>query len=105
MMLRLYRCMSEVEFADLVASGEFRSAPQSYEDGKWFAERAEDAVKWGQWFDSVESAPVRRIIVEIELPLAVADGLLRRPLLDGIGPARFVPLERLRGVPFREVKP
>ena len=104
MKVKLYRCMSEAEYDDLIACGQFRGCDRSYESGKWFAESAKDAARWGEWFDSVESAPTRRIIIEIQLPVTVADQLFRRPQLDAIGPARFVPLAQLRGVAFREVK-
>jgi hypothetical protein len=54
--------------------------------GKWFAETAEDAAKWGEFLrDAADVTVVRARIAD-----SVLDVLERWPKLDGIGPARWV---------------
>jgi len=54
-------------------------------EGKWFAERMEDAIKWGKLLEGGGSF----YIVELEVASIIADGFFRIEHLDGIGPARY----------------
>jgi hypothetical protein len=51
------------------------------------AESAPDATSWGQKLYQAVSQSF--VVVEVEVPCAVADLLFRLPNLDHIGPARF----------------
>jgi hypothetical protein len=99
--MKLYRVMSEAEFQDLQATGRFRQGPNSLE-GKWFAESAEHARAWGRLFELSFNVSHRRV-VEVEISDREADLLFRLDRLDRIGPARFVEIDALGNVPFREV--
>jgi len=59
--------------------------------GKWLAETAEDAAKWGD----VLQGPGNFEIIKVQLPKSAADNLLRLERLDSIGPARYGELEHL----------
>ena len=70
--ITLYRAVSEVEFQQLMRTGNFEAVPSSLE-GKFFAESAEDAAQWGELLEG----PGHYCIVEVELPASVAKSLLR----------------------------
>lgn len=97
--ITLYRAVSEGEFQQPLRMGKFEAIPSSLE-GKFFAERAEDAA---QWREMLEGASHYRI-VEVALPASMAKSLLRWEKLDGIGPARYGELLQLQDAivrPFR----
>jgi hypothetical protein len=96
---KLYRAVSEAEFQDLTQNGAFQSGPSSLE-GKWFAESADDAAKWG---DALQG-PGNYRIIEVEFSAEVAEQLFRVQRLDNIGPACYSELHELDGAIFREVK-
>jgi RHS repeat-associated protein len=87
---KLYRAVDPTEYAELAKTGKF-AASQNSLGGKFFAESAADAAKWG---DRLHGAGKFRII-EAELPRNAADQLMRWERLDGIGPARYGELEQL----------
>lgn len=87
----LYRAVSEAEYSDILKTGIFRSGPNSYETGKFFAEYAADAEAWG---NAMEGAGNFRII-QADFPTSNANQFMRFERLDGIGPARFATFEQL----------
>ncbi|HYV49507.1 MAG TPA: hypothetical protein VFA20_31830 [Myxococcaceae bacterium] len=96
---KLYRAVSEAELNQILETGRFQPGPNSL-GGKWFAESAEDAAKWG----TLLSGPGKFRVIEVELPKPVADKLIRRPRLDSIGPARYGEPDQLEGAVIREVE-
>jgi hypothetical protein len=85
----LYRAVGPAEYCDLLRSGSLASVPEAMEYGKWFAERPEDARRWGEAFYgggpfSIIKAAWRHDEVE---------GFHFCRNLDQIGPARCVPRE------------
>jgi hypothetical protein len=68
MKLKLYRAMSQMELKQLLLTGEFAAGPNSLEV-KFFAERFEDAVKWGDLL----SGKGNYRMVEINISSQVAD--------------------------------
>ncbi len=93
---KLYRSVSEAELKQIQKTGRFEAGPNSL-GGKFFAESADDAKKWGDAFGNSR-------IVEIQLPKNIADGLKRWERLDGIGPARYGELNQLQDAIIKEVK-
>lgn len=93
---KLYRSVNEAELKQIQQTGKFEAGPNSL-GGKFFAESADDAKKWG---DALGNSR----LVETQLPRNVADGLKRWERLDGIGPARYGELNQLRDAIIREVK-
>jgi RHS repeat-associated protein len=94
----LFRAVSEAEYQQLMQTGRFAAGPNSL-GGKFFAESAADAARWG---DALQGAGNYRII-SAELPTSAADQLMRWTRLDGIGPARYGELEQLTGAIIRSV--
>lgn len=97
---KLYRAVVDAEFQDLMINRQFRAGPNSL-GGKFFAERADDAARWGDLLEGVGNYRV----IEVEIPTEVAEQLMRWDMLDGIGPARFAEFDQLSDFTFREVKP
>lgn len=91
MNVKLYRAVSYAEFSDIMLSRRFNIVANSLE-GKWFAERFEDARKWGEAFSRLSGIPHDKIVVA-EFERAVADQFFRIPFLDEIGPARFATID------------
>jgi hypothetical protein len=83
-LVRLYRAVSASELADIARCGGFRPAVNTL-TGKWFAETAEAATRWGRALYA--SIPFH--VVQLDLPADVADLMFRLPWLDQIGPARY----------------
>ena len=81
---RLFRAVSPLQLADILAINDFRSVANSLE-GKWFAETKDDADRWGQLLYG--AAPFH--VVQVEIPAEVAALMFRLPVLDQIGPARY----------------
>lgn len=88
----LYRAVGPLELADLQTRDEFRPGPPSFQ-GKWFAESASDAARWGRRFYQFTGDPFHLVVVEV--PTSVADNLFRVANLDRIGPARFADVDEL----------
>ncbi|MFT4284255.1 MAG: RHS repeat-associated core domain-containing protein [Protaetiibacter sp.] len=78
----LYRSVSQAELDDLLSTGAFRAGANSLE-GKWFAESASSAVRWGGLLNSDGA------VIATRVPKGYADSLLRIDSLDGIGAARY----------------
>jgi len=89
----LYRAMCGAEFVQLVLSHRFLLCPASVE-GKYFAETAEHAAKWGRWFQEQTGEPHDRIVA-VKLSADIVNAMVRFPLLDGIGPAYFATISQL----------
>ena len=87
----LYRTVSFAEDVQLSNTGAFEV--QSVE-GKHFWETPEDAVAFGERPGTYYEPDGFRI-VRVLVPESVAGAMHRWEPLDGIGPARFVPLDLL----------
>jgi hypothetical protein len=95
----LYRAVSEAEYLELMRTGRFAHGPNSL-GGKFFAESAGDAAKWGKAL--LGHGNFR--IISAELRSSVADQLMRWERLDAIGPARYAELNQLDEVIIREIR-
>jgi hypothetical protein len=89
---RVYRAVSEAEYQDILASSQFRAAPNSLE-GKWFADSAECAKAHGEALFPGSSYRLIQADVPDDVP-----SLFRHENLDGLGPARFLHIDDLKGV-------
>jgi hypothetical protein len=89
----LYRAVSEQEFQELMRTHGFTAGPNGLE-GKWFAERGEDAVAWGTQLS--QGASFR--VIQVRFYTRDADQFERLTRLDNIGPARFADLQTLNRV-------
>jgi RHS repeat-associated protein len=89
-LVTLYRAVSLQEAADISATGSLRTIAGQVE-GKYFAESAADAAKWG----SRMPGGGQFNIVSVQFPENVARQMMRLQRLDGIAPARFATLEQL----------
>jgi hypothetical protein len=87
----LYRAVSPGEFADAVGNQVLRPGPNSYATGKFFAENAADAAKWGKALEG----PGNFRIIQVEFESGAASQFMRWQRLDGIGPARFGTFEQM----------
>ncbi|MBI2804024.1 MAG: hypothetical protein HYX68_03465 [Planctomycetes bacterium] len=85
-MIRLYRAVSPEELADIADQGGFRAGSNSLA-GKWFAETAEAAKRWGEFLYPSPSEAFH--VIQVEIPRHVADQMFRLGQLDQIGPARY----------------
>src|SRR5262245_53135076 len=94
-LINLYRAVSYPELVDIVQTCGFHRAPPSNQ-GKWFAESPADAARWGRRFYQMGGPPFH--LVEVEMPVDVADQMFRLPNLDGIGPARYADIDQLPGI-------
>jgi hypothetical protein len=86
----LFRAVSRGEAAQVLAEGAFKAGENSL-GGKFFAESAGDASKWGDLLEG----PGNYEIIRVELPKSSADSLMRWERLDGIGPARYGELDQI----------
>jgi RHS repeat-associated protein len=86
--VQLFRHAGPEELADLRATGAFNLGRNS--TGKYFADNAEDATKWGDWLNGGQGG-----VVSTRVPRSFADQMMRWEKLDGIGPARFSSPEQL----------
>lgn len=82
---------------DIAATGRLRPAPNGFEAGKYFAESAGDATKWGTALEGVGGFR----IVEVVFTAAAAARFMRYARLDGIGPARYALFEEMEIVSVR----
>jgi hypothetical protein len=92
----LYRSVSESEYAHLMQTGRFAASSNSL-GGKFFAESAADAAKWGQALGNPR-------VVSATFPRNVADQFMRWERLDGIGPARYGTMEQMKNYSIRSVQ-
>jgi RHS repeat-associated protein len=86
----LFRAVSREEAAQALAEGVFKAGENSL-GGKFFAETAEDATKWGNQLQG----PGQFEVLQVQLPKSTADSLMRWERLDGIGPARYGELNEI----------
>ncbi len=89
--MRLYRAVSEAESQQVVRTKKFHPAPNSYEEGRFFAESVTDAKRWANAFG-------RYRIITAEFTDDVAEAMMRWEMMDGIGPARFARWVQLAAV-------
>ena len=94
----LYRAVSNDELVSIRESGAF-SAGENSLGGKFFAESADDARKWGDRMNGVGNSH----LIKVQLPKADADQLMRWERLDAIGPARYGELEQLLRAKITEI--
>jgi RHS repeat-associated protein len=87
----LYRAVGSAEFADIMGAGAFQAGPNSYATGKFFAESAADAIRWGNAMEGSGNFS----IIQAEFSSTVANQFMRWTRLDGIGPARFATFEQM----------
>lgn len=94
--------MSEAEYGQIVRTGKFEVGPNSLE-GKWFWDAPDNAVRFGPTNVGPGAGGKKYYIIEADVP-DNAPGLLKVPgRHDGIGPARYLPIEALDGVKPRAV--
>jgi RHS repeat-associated protein len=86
----LFRAVSRGEAAQVLAEGAFKAGESSL-GGKFFAEKAGDASKWGDLLQG----PGNYEVIRVEIPKSAADSLMRWERLDGIGPARYGELNQI----------
>lgn len=86
--VQLFRHAGPGELADLKATGTFNLGKNS--TGKYFADNAQDASKWGAWLNGGEGG-----VVSTTVPRPFAEQMMRWEKLDGVGPARFASPEQL----------
>lgn len=86
--VQLFRHAGPEELADLKSTGQFNLGSNS--TGKYFAENAGDAAKWGEWLNGGQGG-----VVSTRVPQSFADQMMQWEKLDGIGPARFASPEQL----------
>lgn len=86
--VQLFRHAGPEELADLKSTGQFNLGSNS--TGKYFAENAGDAAKWGEWLNGGQGG-----VVSTRVPQSFADQMMHWEKLDGIGPARFASPEQL----------
>ena len=90
--VRLFRAVAPAELEDVARFGGFRPGPPSFQ-GKWFAERLDDAEAWGKSLQRLFGE--RHQIIQVDVLDSVAAEMYRLANLDGIGPARFADEELL----------
>jgi hypothetical protein len=86
----LFRAVSREEAAQVPAEGAFKAGENPL-GGKFFAETAQDAAKWGDMLQGSGNYEVLRV----DLPKSAADSLMRWERLDGIGAARYGELSQI----------
>jgi len=87
----LYRAVSHAEFEQITTTGAFENGPNGL-GGKFFAETAEHAERWGELLEGKGGFRM----VSVEVPTAIVEGLMRWENLDNIGPAVYMEIEDLR---------
>lgn len=94
----LYRAVSEAEFQQLTQpEAKFVAGPSL--SGKFFAESAADAAKWGELLHGAGNFR----IISAEFPTSMANQFMRWERLDAIWPARYGELDQLTEVIIRSV--
>lgn len=86
----LFRAGTRDEIGQVLADQAFKPGENSL-SGKWFAESADDAAKWGELMEG----PGNYVVIQVQVPKGVADDMLRLERLDGIGPARYGELNQV----------
>jgi len=87
----LFRAVSPEEYAQLMKTGKFAEGTNSL-GGKFFAESAADAAKWGDVFTKGQGG---YRVISATVPDSAASQFMRWKSLDAIGPARYAELEQL----------
>jgi len=87
----LFRAVSPEEYAQLMKTGQFAEGTNSL-GGKFFAESAADAAKWGDAFTKGQGG---YRIISATMPDSAASSFMRWESLDAIGPARYAELEQV----------
>jgi hypothetical protein len=96
----LYRAVSNAELRQIQKTGKFEVGKGTME-GKWFAEKAADARKWGDKMNG----PGNSTVMRADIAKPIADKMYRTNSLDGIGPARFGTIDQLQGSRIRVYSP
>jgi hypothetical protein len=86
----LFRAVSRGEAAQVLAEGAFSAGGNSL-GGKFFAETAEDASRWGDLLQG----PGNYEVICVEVLKSAAGSMMRWEKLDGIGPARYGELDQI----------
>jgi len=86
----LYRAVSLSEWEQIKETKKLGTVARSM-GGKWFAEQAEHAARWGELLEGRG----RFRVIEVQVPARLADTLFRIEKLDGIGPARYIEADQL----------
>lgn len=85
--MRLFRAVCHEELKDIRDRGRLRVGENSLE-GKWLAEREDDARRWADEFERRDGKPCT--VIEVVVPPDVFAGAFSVEHLDDIGPAIFV---------------
>lgn len=93
-----YRAVSQAEFADILATHEFRVGPNSME-GKWFSDTLTGASAHGHAL--YPNGDFK--LIAADLP-DDAPSLFTEQNIDGKGPGRYLAIEDLCGVVPRAVE-
>lgn len=101
--MRLYRAVSQYELDDIMATGQFRSNPDGFTFGKWFALRPDAAAAWGRWFAGRDGH--RYYVVETVVPDTIASTLSVVTNLDNIGAAVLLENDDLSVLPALLLSP
>lgn len=88
----LFRAVSAGEFEQVLSTGTFQAGANSL-GGKFFAESAADASRWGDALNG----PGNYKILEVTLPTSSVNQMMYWPRLDAIGPAWYAELPQLDG--------
>jgi hypothetical protein len=86
----LFRAVTKAELDQIKQTGKFAIGKNTLE-GKWFAEKLGDAVKWGDKMNGQGNST----IVQMNIAKDVADTFMYKANLDGIGPARWAEMDQL----------
>jgi hypothetical protein len=86
----LFRAVTKAELDQIKQTGKFAIGKNTLE-GKWFAEKFGDAVKWGDKMNGAGNST----IVQMNVAKDVADTFMSKASLDGIGPARWAEMDQL----------
>lgn len=86
MLIELYRAVSPAELADIAQFVGFRPTAATML-GKWFAETPQAAERWGRLLYHPPGCTFH--LIQVDVPVDVADQMFCLPLLDQIGPARY----------------
>ena len=91
-LIKLYRAVCPAELNDFLKTGAFNAGPNSFEEGKCFAEKPEDAITWGEEFYGEDTFYV------MEVTFLAEDAEQFEPWRMDQRPARFVDLKILNAL-------
>ena len=98
----LYRAVNQAEFDELMSTGKFDAGKNGL-DVKFFAEKYNDAVTWGNKMNGAGNSR----IIEVRIPNKTADNseiFYRWEKLDSIGPARAAPVEEINNLDLKIIE-